>query len=500
MTKNIHQLIGRNALLLALCTGFFACEKGEEKAGLAPDTKIAIDKINLSGETRLTSSVQLNWTGYDQDGYVTGFEISQDGGLTWSAPITKTDSLFRFNFTGTTDTADISFQVRAIDDDQIKDPTPAVLTIPIKNSAPVVRVDSSIAQLSDTIYSVLTLGWRATDSDGNETLEAVYVKVNDGTWQTFPATVSTITLVPENPKQNGAGNAKLYVGFNAQLSPIRIAGLVVGDTNRIYIKTKDIASAESKEVKTKKYFLKRQTSDLLVVDTHIGSTDPKPENTYFPYLREIYPAGFDHVDMLRNAGENQPRLWNTTFPLMLGLYNKVFWYSDDQKNSVADRNLMPLEAACSAIQKYLNNGGKLMVTSKFPDGVSRLSRDSQIFSVMPMDSITWKTSELRLIGNRVITAVPDKGYTNMKTLPSGSGGTITGVDVFYTSSPDTLYNIPVSRTSGTWTGSTKIAARKTYSNGRTNLVFFSVELHILNGDAAALKATFNKVLNDEFNW
>lgn len=495
MMKSIH-FVSRYSMALALLTGLFACEKGDEKANLAPSTEIAISAINLSGENRLTSSVQLDWTGYDKDGYVTGFEISLDN-VNWNFT-TKTDSLFRFNFTGVTDTTDISFYVRAVDDDRSADATPAFLKIPIQNTPPVARFDSSVVQPSDTIFSVLTAAWVATDADGQQTLDSVFIKINNGAWYPLAPNVSTVSFVPETPEQNGACNSIVYKGFNAEKMSKRIGGLVVGDTNRIYIKARDIANSESIIRKTKAFFVKRKTSDLLVVDTHIGSVTPTPESIYFPILNTVYPAGFDRIDMTRNAGENQPRLWNTTFPLILGLYKKVFWYSDDQKNAVADRNLMLIEAASAAVQKYLNTGGKVLITSKFPDGVARLSRDSQVFSWLPMDSIPQASSELRLLGNRVIPAVLGTGYEDLRT-PVGS--IISGFDPFSTSSPDTLYRaISLGRTVGTWTGTTKIAARKTYSNGRTNLVFFSAEMHLLNGNPTALSNTFSKILNDEFNW
>lgn len=496
MKKNI-QWFSRCLMAVTLGWGLFACEKGNENANLAPSTNIAIDKINLSGSSRLVSTVQLNWTGYDQDGYVTGFEISQDGGQTW-ATTTKTDSLFRFNFSANTDTADIHFLARAIDNNGTKDETPASLIIPIKNTPPKVRVDSSSISLSDTVFSVLTMGWTASDGDGDNTLQSVSIKINDGDWYELSPSVKLVSFVPETPMQNGATQSKIYKGYNNELLSAKIAGLRVGDTNRVYIKAKDAASTESIVYKSKTYFVARQTSDLLVIDTHGSTTAPTPEAAYLPLLNSVYTSGFDRIDMLSNNKVNQPKLWSTTFSLVLGLYKKVFWYSDDSKGSVVESNSMPLESAAATLQKFLNNGGKVFITSKFPDGSARLSRDSQLLSILAVDSLTWQSSNLRLLGNRTVTSLKT-GFPNLRTLSSSAGGTITGLDVFYTKA-DSLYECPVSPAAGTWTGANNVSLTKTYSNGRTNLVFFSVELHLLNGDATALNTTFNKVLNDEFNW
>ncbi|WP_091506478.1 hypothetical protein [Flexibacter flexilis] len=496
MKKNI-QWLSRCMAAVTLGLGLFACEKGSEKANLAPSTTIAIDKINLAGSSRLVSTVQLNWTGFDQDGYVTGFEISKDGGQTW-ATTTKSDSLFRFSFSPNTDTTDIHFLARAIDNDGQKDATPASLIIPIKNTPPTVRVDSSSISLSDTVFSVLTMGWNATDSDGDNTLQSVSIKINDGDWYNLSPTVKLVSFVPETPMQNGATQSKIYQGYGNTLLSAKIAGLRVGDTNRVYIKAQDAANTESLVYKSKAYYVARQKSDLLVIDTHNGTTTPTPEATYLPLLSSVYTAGYDRINMLSNNKANQPKLWNTTFALVLGLYKKVFWYSDDSKGSVVEPNSMPLESATATLQNFLNNGGKVFITSKFPDGSSRLSRDSQLLSVLAVDSIAWQSSNLRLLGNRTVTSLKT-GFPNLRTLTSAAGGTITGLDVFYTKA-DSLYECPVSPASGTWTGANNVSLVKNYSNGRTNLVFFSVELHLLNGDAAALNTTFNKVLNEEFNW
>ena len=51
-----------------------------------------------------------------------------------------------------------------------------------------------------------------------------------------------------------------------------------------------------------------------------------------------------------------------------------------------------------------------------------------------------------------------------------------------------------------WSGPETIAGRSIFNNGKTNQVFFSVELHRLNGNPDALKKLFDIVLNKEFNW
>ena len=121
-------------LLLGLLLTLTACDKGELLENKAPDTRISVSEINLTGEDRLRSEVTLHWFGADEDGWITGYELSLDG-TNWS-PVTKQDSTFSFELTLGSDTTDIDFYVRAVDNDDAVDPTPAYLRVPIRNSPP----------------------------------------------------------------------------------------------------------------------------------------------------------------------------------------------------------------------------------------------------------------------------------------------------------------------------------------------------------------------------
>ena len=59
-----------------------------------PDTHISIEKIELTGENRLNSSVYLTWFGTDKDGHVTSYEYSIDN-VNWHYTESR-DSLFKF--------------------------------------------------------------------------------------------------------------------------------------------------------------------------------------------------------------------------------------------------------------------------------------------------------------------------------------------------------------------------------------------------------------------
>jgi hypothetical protein len=79
---------------------------------------------------------------------------------------------------------------------------------------------------------------------------------------------------------------------------------------------------------------------------------------------------------------------------------------------------------------------------------------------------------------------------------------ITGVDPFYAKNgANDLYTGQMILSNGNpWPGPQTVCSRSVFANGRTNQVFFSVELHKLNGRPVALQNVFDWVLNQEFDW
>ncbi|MEX2596410.1 MAG: hypothetical protein WEC59_05705, partial [Salibacteraceae bacterium] len=97
----------------------FGCKKGELLDNQAPETHTTVQAINLSGENRLNSLITLRWWGSDPDGIVEGYELSFDQ-ETWHYT-TRLDSTFLFSINAVSDTVDIYFWVRAVDDKNAKD-------------------------------------------------------------------------------------------------------------------------------------------------------------------------------------------------------------------------------------------------------------------------------------------------------------------------------------------------------------------------------------------
>lgn len=472
---------------LLLCFGLTACDTGSPLDNLPPDTKLFVEQIDLTGENRLNSVVRMRWSGEDQDGYVKGYELSFDE-IDWNF-VQTTDSTFRFDIPAGSDTTDINFYVRAIDDDDIADPSPAYLQVPIRNTPPIVKFDS-LTNIPDTVLSVWSVLWRAEDLDGNETLDSLFIRLNDGPWYPLDRFTTFATMIPESPKQAGSQNAGLYLSSEANFQDDPLEGLIVGGDNRMYLQARDISGSLSEVDSSASFFVKAQTADLLVVDAH---GDASADAAYLGYFA-LEGIDYDYYPIT----EQLPPFWDPTVGFFLNLYDKVFWYSDgEQLSGLGER--IAMEVGSVQIQEYLNQGGKILFTAKFPNPFPNADNPNQstVFGFSPMDSLSTSSGQARLAKDSL--ALPQGDFASrFPTLVSGTF--ITGADPFYSKDPSNdIYRGQISKVNG-WIGPSTIASRTVFTNGKTNQVFFSIELHKLNGDPTALTQCVNLILNEEFEW
>lgn len=476
--KNIYFPI--IVLMLALA----ACKEGALLPNTAPETRIFVDTIVVSAENRLNSVVALHWSGEDKDGYVNAYEIAINGGA-WANVGATTDSVFRFDITSG-DTANIRFAVRAIDNQGLKDPSAAELTLPVKNTPPVALFDTkkAVPMAVQTVFSVL---FSANDPDGIENLDSVFVKINNGKWFPLAKNISFLTFIPTQASVAGSQAATLLLGTEMRPAQRTIDGLIVGDTNRVYVRARDISGAFSAIDSTSKFFLKRKTGDLLVIDDH---KDAIASSTYAPALNAVSPLR-DSLDLLVNI----PPFWET-FGMMMRQYDRVFWYSDGAEDAAFGKQ-MHLEIAATILQQYLNNGGKVLISTTFPDRLkTKGTTDSPIWGFSPIDSLSTSLGQARI--SRDSAAVPTAAATGYAALVSEA--TITGVKPFYAKNANaTLFTAQLTRIGG-WVGPNAVCGSTTYNNGRLNQVFWAVELHKLNKNPVAMQQFFSRLLNTDFAW
>lgn len=472
------------SLLLVL----IGCKKDEPVPNQLPDTHISVTEINLTGEHRLNSLVSLHWWGTDADGFVNGFELSFDQ-QNWFFTQSQ-DSTFLFSITSGSDTVDIDLWVRAIDNEGTTDETPAYLKIPVKNSPPEVNINFDLSP-ADTAFTVVTLAWDGTDPDGINTIKSFELKINDGAWVAFSPfkTAETlkdvITIVPNDPKQSGAAEATLYFDDFSQ-GPV-IDGLMLNQLNTFYLRAVDVANSASNPDTLENIHVRGQSQDLLVIGASAAEA-----NTFYKSKLGALGIAYDFIDFSRAQGKNQPRIWSPTFNYMLSFYDQVVFYGNDAVYINAQTNAQDilLEYASTSIQQYVNDGGKLLVSSSLPNG---FSTGSALFGILPVDSLSTSPGQARLpIDSMAIaqqTGYPDLTASNF----------MSGLDPVYPSTDaEVVYTANLTHTSD-WVGPDIVAVRRK-QGANTNLIFFSVEIHKLNQAPGAAEELLDHIIHTEFNW
>ncbi len=459
------------------------CEENEPAPNQPPDTRLSVDTIRLSGENRLKSTVTLKWSGTDQDGFVKGYEY-RFADRDWEF-VTTTDSTFRFLVEQGDQKRDIRFEVRAIDNKDARDPSPASLTVPVKNSAPKAKWDTEIPG-SDTAFTVMPLSWSVSDPDGNQTLDSAFIRVNQGPWLPVSRFAEVATVVPENPRSTSTTSAQLFKGLEAGQPLGQLPNLNMAGNNTFYLKATDIARATSAIDTLGPVYLKAQQSDLLVLAASSNSF-PDPRGVYKPLIRNVY-AGFDYIDLFAGNQRFLPQFWNAAFAKRLNLYDKVFIFSDDK---TINQELI-LESASAALQGYLKQGGHLFITATFP---SDLRSSSTVFSYSPMASIPQRDEQQRIPTDSVIQPV-EGADTSFKTLQASSF--IIGVDAFSVKAAATpLYKGDFPKIDGEVYNT--LIATTNGSDQEVNQVFSALPLHKFNQQPGNLRAFFDGVLNEKFN-
>ncbi len=468
-------------VLFSLCLS--SCKEDQPIQNRAPDTHLSIEKINLIGENRLNSSVYLSWFGTDKDGYVTGYEFSTDQ-LNWSYTKSR-DSLFKFPIDPGKDTTDIEFYIRAIDNDNNKDASPAYLKIPLRNSAPETEINEESFP-NDTAFSVVTFRWAFSDPDGDNTVVKALLKANDGDWTEIDRSKFMVSIRLQDSRSQGPGDANVY--YNTDITTIGATLNKVNNNgdNVFYLKVIDFAGTESTVDTSLTVFIKKQNSDLLLI-----GGQPKPVNEVYGKLVADNYGSFDAVDFALDNGQYQPKFWNPTFSLLTELYDKLVFNCDQSlfSNPITGQSGLLLEFAAPVLQNFNNQGGKSFITTSFPAGFI----PTELQGGLPIDSLS-TTSGQAVVSNDSSLVGINSDWPDLKPK-----NLILGVDPFLPSlDGEPIYTAQIS-TFGAWEGPNVVGAIRK-RNGNVNQVFFSVELYRFDMSPTQLDILFDKILNTEFNW
>ncbi len=464
----------------------YSCDKGSLKKNNAPDTKIALESINLEGEYRLNSVVALSWFGTDIDGYVSSYEISFDQ-LNWTYT-EKVDSVFKFNIPVGSDTVDVTFYVRAIDNNGNLDPTPAQLRIPLKNSKPVAMFDEANLP-TDTALSVATYRWFGTDPDGDETIVEAEMKWNNGSWYDVDPNQALITFVADT---SGSGNAQVYYANNKFAQPNLIDGIQLNGDNILYLRLKDIAGSYSEIDTASSIYIKKPTSKFLVICGQPNSVT----TIYKPFLNSLN-LPYDFLDFAKTNSQgkaiNQPKFWSPTFRHMIMMYQQAFIYTDATlyNNAASGQSAMLLTFMGQGVQEFTDAGRKVFVSTSF----SKTSDMSGIDGIYPVSDIVSSNGQVRISNDSTI--YPVVGGLNYPSLKPQN--ILIGIyPIVKTADAEDFYRAQLTKLSG-WQGDNLMGVRRKY-NGNVSHVFFGVGLYQFTADLTALQNLFQQILIDDFNW
>jgi len=304
---------------------------------LPPETTVfvqgAVDTVSYR--------VHLYWFGTDPDGYVVAYELrfknpAAPADTQW-VRTTLTDSLFQVY---TPDSVSLPvFEVRAIDDGGMVDPSPASQSFQFRNLPPTLAIASGPGPRDSTLLSV-TASWIATDPDG-DIRNAKYRVWLDGNEASPNVTTATTFTVPTDQFRRGGllgpRKRKLFVqavdegGFAAPPESLQWY---------VWSPVPDTTLARGR---------------LLIVDDSPGSTAPQVrQDTLFANAatRNL----LDGTWRVLKLELTQPFRSTMDLEQTLELYDAVVWYRG------SEGSLQPiLTNYRDGLARYLESGGRFFI-------------------------------------------------------------------------------------------------------------------------------------------
>jgi hypothetical protein len=500
-------------LLLVGLTFFYACKDklvDNPLSNQPPTTKIFLD----STTTQQQSNIHLYWSGDDPDGNIVGFYFSWDG-THWFFT-TKNDSLFSLQI-GAVDTI-YAFRVSAVDNsgsgnyvadvfqndihygpsplidlnnngkwdpgeyyvDGLIDPHPAMLHLPIKNTAPTIVWDI-LSTHPDTSFTAMTFGWVAADVDGdmnhgNNTIQYINIALNDTTkYVPLVGTTSVVAIrTSDDPLMD------IYINGDGSNHPrdslgnaIKLPGLVFNSNNIFYVQAVDISGAKSPWISSATqsfskpgWFVKKPKGKIALVNNYAAFDSP---DTFYPNMMDtINQAGkYDIIDLVN---QKLPYI-NITFLETAKLFKGLLWYTD---NSPA------LDLANATVQKINAAGVKIFFSMLFPQSIDL----DQIGGFLPIFADT--SSYLAVMApNKIVRDTTQSGYPTLAVAVS-----FQRVRSFHLN-PNVIpiYYFP-NRELGGFIG---------FENSSKNIFFLAMPLHKMNGIPGSVAQLLTKVFFQDFN-
>jgi hypothetical protein len=418
----------------------------------------------------------LHWWGDDPDGEVVGYYYKWDY---QQEPVFTTQESDTFFVPIRTSYDEFSFQVWAVDDQGIQDPSPRMLKFPVFNSPPNIlfRLGSNPRirgnpNVTSYTFPTRTFVWDVSDPDGRETIVAIRYALDDTTnWMELPGEADQITLTDLSEGEH-----------------------------RFFVKAVDVSGAESPTLSfpdpgddetPNKWVVKPVQGDILLVNDFAQDQNQYQVQGFYSGILDqlVGPKGYSvwEIGSYRVPAinpENSLPYSSIDIQANLGYFDKVIWFSHLGRPNLTEAGL--------SITRFVREGGKIFITNgneERPDTTWTFTRIDSVYRLNPggrllpgLDVLASFGSDDdesldlnlgQLVGNRVSALLPGSGAEVVYRMQHDSTATS---------------NVPYS-------GSPAVGVR--YRLGSGESIYFSLPLHYCDGNNNLVEV-FRYILFEEF--
>ena len=344
-----------------------------------PNDEYVWDTLTQAFTTITSSRQELNWWGEDPDGEVVGYKYKWSTDSAW----TFTDLESGVFYVPIRSDLDVfSFEVRSVDDDGNEDPTPSILTLPIKNSSPEIAFrylsNPLIADIGgDTSFTfpTRTFIWDLYDQDGNETITDIFYALDDtcdACWERLDGDETSITLTNIGP-----------------------------GIRTFFVKCRDIAGAESmiaqypdstRPSDAQVWVVKPIVGDVLIVDDYPLDNSNNALSWYVGMMDTLLSSnGYSFWEI----GDELPYS-ATDVTANLNYFKTVLWYAAYNNTASANDTYNRAEAS---LVNFIMGGGNLFINP--------IDFEDTTFTWFPLDSLITLNPSGRLFPNKIIESPID---------------------------------------------------------------------------------------------
>jgi hypothetical protein len=477
MQKNIFLLYAVVLMAIVACRKDF---EGEVNNQQSPETYTVVDSVVRDSNNLLSTTVTASWWGESKSGFIKGYETSIDNQQTWQYTEKQSGS-FLLNLPIGFDRGNLPIFIRAIDNLNQKDPTPAVMVFPVKNSPPVLLFDYSTGRKTVTLPA-FRYSWIATDVDGLLDIKEIEIVMNDTNKVPLilPGNTTAASFVANHSGTNF--DTTLIVYTNNKTTPYTdpLNGVLYNQKNKIYIRSVDRVGAKSAWA-VDSMLIKRPISDFLMVNDY-RSSKVVVESFYVNQLNAL-GAPYNLFDTIESITDQLPSDVFTQVKVM-EFYKKIIWYSDDPNSSLGLAQLIT--------ESFFSMGGRMFLVCEMPN---EFPYNSGFFNFTPVQELVVPPAGtvLRMnTGAEMIPHIAGSGWPTLKstTILSSARPFYTFAQPSGTFSYDSLCraDLLAQNTSGTtpWQYPTMpcnvMSKRKKLSTGKADMIMMTLPLNKLNGN------------------